>query len=129
MNERAIGQWMLIHALVFSERTGVLICAALFLWDKERGFLTFSGATFVTLYIFVLGPVFGIFVYLSERFAYKQRKKSGNVPVTIDGVKKFAHVVHLFWFFPMCAAIWYSFSLYYDVIGGLTLDQGLLEYK
>lgn len=116
MTERSYLQWTLIRALVFGERDWFLICAILFFLSDTRDFLTVSGITCFLLGAFLLGPVFGIFIYLASKFEYFRLKGNNALPTTEEGMKKITWIGNAY-----CAPViillgWLGFDLFYQSV-------------
>lgn len=112
MTERSITQWALINALAFAERAGIVICAFLFFFNESRDFWSFWGLGFVVAYVLFLAPVFGIFIFFTERLAYRARRGRGQPVLDQKSLKNLGRAVHVLWFPLMALSSWVMFDLY-----------------
>lgn len=122
--ERSLGQWALAAALAFAERAGIVICGFLFLFNENRDFWTFWGLVFVLAHIFILSPVYGILVYLTERLAYHARRWIGRPIVGMGQLKTLGRAVHVFWF-PL---MWLASSYMFEIFDRLAPSRGFLDF-
>lgn len=110
--ERSLSQWSLAASLAYAERAGVLICALLFFVSKSRDFWTFWGLAFVIAHLFILSPVYGILIYLSERLAYQARRWIKRPIVSMGQFKTLGRAVHIFWLPLMWLISWELFEIF-----------------
>lgn len=122
--ERSLGQWSLAAGLAFAERAGIVICGFLFLLSENRDFWTFWGLLFVIGHIFILSPVYGIALYLTERLAYRARRWIGRPIVGMGQLKTLGRAVNVFWF-PL---MWLASSEMFEIFDRLAPNKGLLDF-
>lgn len=122
--ERSLGQWALISALVFAERAGIIICGFLFLFNENRDFWTFWGLVFVVSHLFILSPVYGILIYLTERLAYRARRWIKRPIMGMGQLKTLGWAVHIFWFPLMYFVSWKLFEIFDHVVPA----KGMLDF-
>lgn len=110
--ETSQAQWSMIEALVYAERSGIVICAALFFLHEDRDFWTFWGLLFVVGQVAFLSPVSGTLIYLAERTAARvNRKKCNNINTLVD-LKRSYRWIKIGAFLPMAAFSWVAFDIY-----------------
>ena len=122
--ERSLGQWSLSASLAFAERAGIIVCGFLFFFNENRDFWTFWGLLFVIGHIFILSPVYGIFIYMTERLAYQARRWIGRPILGMGPLKTLGRAVHVFWFPLICLASWYMF----EIFDRLAPAKGFLDF-
>jgi len=127
MFERSYLQWSLLRALAFAERDWILICATLFLLSETRDFLTVAGMTCMALGIFILAPVYGLFLYLAGKRIYLRGKARGVMPKTVAAAKKITWQANACVFPAMLVVSVLAVNLYYDGYHSLTqwLDKAV----
>lgn len=122
--ERSLGQWSLAAGLAFAERAGIVICGFLFLFNENRDFWTFWGLLFVIGHIFILSPVYGILIYMTERLGYHARRWTGRPVVGMKQLKTLSRAVNVFWLPLMALASWYMF----EIFDRLAPSRGFLDF-
>ena len=117
---RSISQWMLMEGLAYAERWGVACMALIFLFDRQRDFLSVAGVVFLLLQLAVMAPVYGILVYLTLRGAYVARKMIGKRINSMEELKKTGRAVFIFWGGIVYLFTYACFDMYYDLVAMLT---------
>lgn len=102
----------LAGALAYAERAGLVICAGLFFINENRDFWSFWGLAFVVAHVFILSPVYGILIHLTERLAYHAQRRLGQAAGDTKQLKALGRAVGVFWFPLMWLVSWQLFDIF-----------------
>lgn len=112
----ALVEWTMVRCLAYSERLIVFIAAGLFWMDKDREFLTFSGAGFVFFSLVILAPIYGILMFVSALGVYWMLKKNNVNLKSSKEYKKVIYILTAVWIPMIYGLSYYGMELYYDLI-------------
>lgn len=123
----AIFEWTLVRCLAWSERFIVLVAAALFFFDKQRDFWSFSGIGFLVFSLLILAPIYGIFMFVSALGVYKVLEKKQMSPKSSKEYKKVLYVIYIAWIPMIYALSHYGMALYYEIIDSFPVWEKIKE--
>lgn len=114
--KHAIVEWTLVRSLAWSERIIVVVASLLFLFDKTRDVLTFSGGGFIFFSLVFLGPVYGILMFVSLLAVYAVLRRMRALPKNVKGFRRIIYPVYACWFPAIYILSYYAMDFYYDLL-------------
>lgn len=116
MARQALGEWALMRALAWSERMIIVVASLLFLINEDREFWTLSGFGFIVTSLVLLGPVYGIFMFMSLQYIYKAMGKGKNPPADMAPYIKAGYPVFAIWAPIMFILSYHAMNFYYELL-------------
>lgn len=117
VEERSYLQYNLIRSLAFGERDWIvlysLFCA---LSPAPRDFWTIAGGVGFIAGLFLLGPIYGVFIHLVTKIFYNRLRKKGIQPGARSPITWYANAT--------CAPViigisWLMFDLWFDSVASI----------
>lgn len=125
--KHAIFEWTMVRCLAWSERFIVLVAAALFFFDKQRDFWSFSGVGFLVFSLLILAPIYGILMFVSALGAYKVLDKKQMTPKSSKEYKKVLYIIYIAWIPMIYALSYYGMGLYYEIVDSFPIWEKIKE--
>lgn len=128
MMNHAIREWTLVRSLAWSERIIVVIAAVLFLMDKDRDFLTFSGAGFIFVSLIFLGPIYGVMMFASLMGVYALlRRRPNGLPKKAAGFRRIIYPAYVLWLPVLYFLSYHAMNGYYELIKAVPVWDKIKE--
>ena len=125
--KHTIIEWTLVRSLAWSERIIVVVAAILFLMSKEYEFLTFSGVGFMLFSLIILGPVYGILMFLTALLVYRLLKNTDHYPKNSKEFRRVIYPVYVGWIPFVYFLSHHAMSFYYEVVKSVPAWESLKE--
>jgi len=119
----AVIEWTLIRCLAYAERLIVIALCFCFPLDEKHDFLSISGIEFTVGALVILGPVFGIVMFLALMPVYASLRRRKRLPKTSAEYRKIIIIVA----FLLSPIVFYGtycvMKVYYDMVGAAPIMQ------
>ena len=121
----AIFEWTLVRSLAWSERIIAVVAAILFLLSKDYEFVTFSGVGFMLFSLIILGPVYGILMFLTALLVYRVLKKMNRYPKNSKEFRRVVYPVYVGWLPFIYFLSYHAMNFYYEVVKSVPAWESL----
>lgn len=125
--KHTIIEWTLVRSLAWSERIIVVVAAILFLMSKDYEFLSASGIGFMLFSLILLGPVYGILMFLTALLVYRVLKRLDHYPKNSKEFRRVIYPVYLGWIPLVYFLSHHAMNFYYEVVKSIPAWESLKE--
>ncbi|MDE1153634.1 MAG: hypothetical protein PW788_13950 [Micavibrio sp.] len=119
----AVVEWSLIRCLAYAERMIVAALCVCFPLDLQHDFLSFSGVEFTIGALVILGPVFGIVMFLTLMPVYVVLRRRGRLPKSVAEYRKIIIIVAALLSPIVFYGTYYVMKIYYEMVGAAPIMQ------
>ncbi len=125
--KHAIFEWTLVRSLAWSERIIVVVASVLFLLSKDYEFLSFSGVGFMLFSLIILGPVYGILMFLTSLAVYRVLHKMNRYPKNAKEFRRVIYPVYVGWIPFIYFLSHHAMNFYYEVVKSVPAWESLKQ--
>ena len=119
----AVVEWTLVRCLAYAERVICIALAIAFPLDKQHDFLSLSGVEFTVGALVILGPVFGICMFLLIMPVYAMLRSRKKMPKTVAGYRRIVVMTTCLLSPFVIFGTYYIMKAYYDMVGAAPIME------